>query len=43
MHIKKFEAKEKIESVKTEQSVKMNLFEALPWLKSKIARLIKVS
>ena len=36
-------AKEKAESVKTEQSVKTNFFEALPWLKSKIARIIKVS
>ena len=36
-------AKEKAESVKTEQSVKTNFFEALMWLKSKIARIIKVS
>ena len=36
-------AKEKAESVKTEQSAKTNFFEALPWLKSKIARIIKVS
>ena len=36
-------AKEKAESVKTEQSVKTIFFEALPWLKSKIARIIKVS
>ena len=36
-------AKEKAESVKTEQSLKINFFEALPWLKSKIARIIKVS
>ena len=36
-------AKEKSESVKIEQSVKMNFFEALPWLKSKIARIINVS
>ena len=35
--------KEKVESVKTEQSVKTNFFEALPQLKSKIARIIKVS
>ena len=36
-------AKEKEESVKTEQTVKTNFFEALPRLKSKIARIIKVS
>ena len=36
-------AKEKAESVKTEQSVKTNLFKALTWLQSKIARLIKIS
>ena len=36
-------AKEKAEYVKTEQSVKMNVFEALPRLKSKIGRIIKVS
>ena len=36
-------AKEKAESVKTEQSVKTNFFEALPWLKLQIARIIKVS
>ena len=36
-------AKEKTESVKTEQFVKTNCFEALPWLKSKITRIIKVS
>ena len=36
-------AKEKAESIKTEQSVKTNFFEALPWLKSKIARIIEVS
>ena len=36
-------AKEKAESIKTEQFVKMNFFEALPWLKSKIARIIKIS
>ena len=35
--------KKKAESVKTEQSVKMNFFEAIPWLKSKISRIIKVS
>ena len=35
--------KEKAESVKTEQSVKANFFEALPRLKSKISRIIKVS
>ena len=35
-------AKEKTESVKTEQSVKTNFFEALPRLKSKSARIIKV-
>ena len=34
--------KKKAEYVKTEQSVKMNFFEALPWLKSKIARIFKV-
>ena len=36
-------AKEKAESVKTEQSVKMNFFETLPRLKSKITRITKVS
>ena len=36
-------AKEKAESVKTEQSVKTNCFEALPRLKPKIATIIKVS
>ena len=36
-------AKEKAESVKTEQSVKTNFFVALPRLKLKIARIIKVS
>ena len=36
-------AKEKAEFVKTEQSVKTNFFEALLRLKSKIARIIKVS
>ena len=36
-------AKEKAKPVKTEQSVKTNFFEALPWLKSKIARTIKFS
>ena len=36
-------AKEKAESVKTEQFVKMNCFEALTQLKSKIARITKVS
>ena len=35
--------KEKAESVKTEQSVKTNFFEALPRLKSKIDRITKVS
>ena len=39
---KRENAKEKAESVKTEQSVKTNFFEALPWLKSKIGRIIKV-
>ena len=37
---KRENAKEKAESVKTEQFVKTNFFEALPWLKSKIARII---
>ena len=36
-------AKEKAESVKTEQSVKTKIFEALSWLKSNISRIIKVS
>ena len=35
-------AKEKAESFKIEQSVKTNFFEALPWLKWKNAKLIKV-
>ena len=35
-------AKEKVESVKIEQSVKTNFFEALSWLKSKSARIIKI-
>ena len=35
-------AKEKAESVKTEESVKTKSFEALPRLKSKIYRIIKV-
>ena len=39
---KKENAKENAESIKTEQSVKTNFFEALPWLKSTIARIIKV-
>ena len=34
-------AREEAESVKTEQSIKTNFLEALPWLKSKIARIIK--
>ena len=36
-------AKEKAESVKTEQSVKTNFFEAFLRLKSKIASIIKLS
>ena len=40
---KRENAKEKEESVKTEQSVKTNFFEALPRLKSQISRIIKVS
>ena len=40
---KRENAKENAESIKTEQSVKTNFFEALPWLKSKIARIIKIS
>ena len=35
--------KEKAESVKTEQFVNTNFFQALPWLKQKICRIIKVS
>ena len=40
---KKKNAKEKVESVKTEQSINTNFFEALPWLKLKNDRLNKVS
>ena len=36
-------AKEKAESVKTEQSVKTNFFDALPWLKSKNFEKTKVA
>ena len=40
---KRENVKEKIESIKTEQSVKTKKFEALPWFKSKNTRLMKVS
>ena len=36
-------AKEKAESIKTEQYVKTKKIETLPWLKSKISRITKVS
>ena len=36
-------AKEKAESIKTEQSVKTIFFEALPWLKSKNFKITKVA
>ena len=40
---KRENAKEKTESVKTEQSVKTNFCEALPWLKSKNFEITKIA
>ena len=40
---KRENAKEKAESVKTEQSVKTKKFKALPWLKSKHSEITKVA